>query len=112
MLFGGGAKVTTDCLLAGQEIQQIFEVWMKKTHLLLSEQIFFINSSDVTKYMGNVNKSQLREENNWVDSGECLIITQNYCGTHLQTHTHVHPPASVKGRRLILALNRDTSVTL
>lgn len=86
----------------------------KKTQPLLSEQIFFLNSSYVTKFMGNVSKSQTREESNWMDSGECwsVIITQNYCDTHLWTHTHVHPPASVKGRRFILAVNRDTSVTL
>lgn len=83
-----------------------------KIHSLLSEQFFFfLNSSYVTKLIGNVSISQMNEENKWVDSAECLIIIQNYCGTHLWTHTHVHPPANVKGR-FILALNREMGVTV
>lgn len=36
----------------------------EKTQHLLSEQIFFLDSSYVTKYMGNVRGSQTMEEGN------------------------------------------------
>lgn len=62
MLFRGGAKVTTDCFLAGQETQQILGVWMKKNPTLYYLNKYFFNSSCVTKYMGNVSQSNKRRE--------------------------------------------------